>query len=159
MTEKVPTDTESKDSSEQKDESSRRSFMKKSAVATGALALGSAATSGAASAQGSDPSVLVFSYQYYPNVKFKVRQQLTATTTVQLLKRPNGSTVPEISTPDDYNGYVIDYRVQGGSNNSGIVTFLFTKSSVSTGSTWKLSGDGQIFSSPLNLLQTNANQQ
>ncbi len=161
MTENYRTDDSIEDEAfdEESNDSSRRDFMKKSAVATGALALGSAATSGAVSAQSGDPSVLVFTYQYYPNVKFKVRQPLTATTTVQLLQRPSGNTVPEISTPDDYNGYVIDYRVQGNSQNSGIVTFLFTKSSLDQNGTYKLSGDAQVFTSALNLLQTNANKQ
>ncbi len=161
MTEETPSEEYSRDETydEENDGSSRRDFMKKSAVAAGALAIGSAATTGSVAAQSGDPDVLVFTYQYYPNVEFKVRQPLTATTTVQLLQRPNGNTVPEISTPDDYNGYVIDYRVQGNSQNSGIVTFLFSKSSLDQNGTYKLSGNAQVFTSALNLLQTSANKQ
>ncbi len=153
MNEEYPSNDQIDETEIEDEQSSKLSNAKKGAAAAGALALGT----GVASAQSGDPSVLVFSYQYYPNVKFKVRQQLTASTTVQLLKRPNGSEVPEITSPDNYNGYVIDYRVGQNSNNTGIVAFMFTKSSVNNGSTWKLSGNAQIFSSELNLLEANAN--
>lgn len=138
---------------EEEDGSSRRSFMKKGAVAAGAVALGGAAT-GTAAAQGA--RVLVFSYDYYPGVQFRVRAPLQASTTVRILRRQNGQRVPEIDNPSDYNGYVISYNV-GNQGQGGIYTFLFTRRNLQNGSTHRLSGQAQVFSSALNLLDTNIN--
>jgi hypothetical protein len=130
----------------------RRSFMKKGALATGALALGLGST-GTAAAQGRN--VLVYTYDYYPNVQFRVIQQLEQSTTVRLLK-VRGNTVPEISQPDDYVGYVIRYLIGDNDDGGLITTFLFIRggNGLSEGSVRRLSGDASVFSSRLNLLST-----
>jgi len=140
------------------DDESRRSFMKKGAMVTGAAALGLTGAAGSAAAQSSSPNVLVYSYDYYPNADFRVIANLQQSTTVRALKRRNGQTVPEIQLPSDYNGYIINYRIGGGDNVAGIQTFLFSRQSLSVGSTYRLQGDAQVFTSSLNLLQVSANR-
>lgn len=131
----------------------RRSLVKKGALATGALALG-LGSAGSAAAQGRN--VLVYTYDYHPGVEFRVSNALEQSTTVRLLERPGGGTVPEISQPDDYNGYVIRYLLGGGGGGSGQLTsFVFGRDiSLSQGDTRRFSGNASIFSSDLNLLST-----
>ena len=145
QTQQEPTDVESDD---------RRSFLKKGALATGALALG-LGSAGSASAQ--SRNVLVYTYDYHPNVEFRVTNSLEKATTVRLLERPGGGTVPEITQPDNYNGYIIRYLLGGGGGGGQgqITTFLFLQGgALSQGSTHQLSGDASVFSSELNLLST-----
>ena len=100
-------------------------------------------------------NVLVYTYDYHPNVEFRVTHSLEKATTVRLLERPGGGTVPEISQPDDYNGYIIRYLLGGGSGQGQISTFIFLQGgTLSQGSTHQFSGDASVFSSELNLLST-----
>ncbi len=148
MTEREQQDAENVESEE------RRSFMKKGALATGALALG-LGSAGMASAQ--NRSVLVYTYDYHPNVEFRVVNALEKATTVRLLEKPGGGNVPEISQPDNYNGYIIRYLLGGGGGGQGqITTFMFLSGggSISQGSTHRFSGNASVFSSRLNLLST-----
>ncbi|WP_423744969.1 hypothetical protein V5735_02775 (plasmid) [Haladaptatus sp. SPP-AMP-3] len=142
------------DTQEHVESEDRRSFMKKGALATGALALG-LGSAGTAAAQ--NQNVLVYTYDYHPNVQFRVENSLEKATTVRLLQRPGGGNVPEISQPDNYNGYVIRYLLgQDGGSDAQITTFLFGDGlSLSQGDTRRLSGGASVFSSTLNLLSTN----
>ncbi|WP_266079134.1 hypothetical protein [Haladaptatus caseinilyticus] len=145
MTEKKQQDTENVESEE------RRSFMKKGALATGALALGLGSAGTAAAQDGN--SVLVYTYDYHPNVPFRVTNSLEASTTISLLERPGGGDVPEISQPDEYNGWVIRYDL--GGQDAAITTIMFSRSaSLSRGDRRRFAGDATIFSSELNLLST-----
>ncbi|WP_231183254.1 twin-arginine translocation signal domain-containing protein [Haladaptatus sp. DYF46] len=142
------------DTQEHVESKDRRSFMKKGALATGALALG-LGSAGSASAQSSN--VLVYTYDYHPSVEFRVVNTLEAATTVRLLERPGGGNVPEISQPDNYNGYIIRYLLGGSNGGQGqITTFMFKQGgqTLSQGDTRQFSGDASIFSSELNLLST-----
>ncbi|KZN26313.1 hypothetical protein A4G99_21115 [Haladaptatus sp. R4] len=145
------TESETKEHVESED---RRSFMKKGALATGALALG-LGSAGSASAQGRN--VLVYTYDYHPNVEFRVVNSLEKSTTVRLLEKPGGGNVSEISQPDNYNGYIIRYLLGGGGGGQGqITTFMFAEGvSLSQGDTRRFSGSASVFSSTLNLLSTN----
>ena len=67
MTEQTPQESTEIDSDD------RRSLLKKGALATGALALG-LGSAGSASAQGRN--VLVYTYDYHPNVEFRVTHSL-----------------------------------------------------------------------------------
>ncbi|WP_225741191.1 twin-arginine translocation signal domain-containing protein [Halorussus halophilus] len=139
---------------------SRRSFMKKGAVAAGGLALGAASADSAAAQQ--SRNVLVYSYQYYPGVRFRVIAPLQQSTTVRALRRPGGQTVPEISQPDDYNGYVITYRLSTGGDTdraAGITTFAFTRQNLQTGRNYRIGVDATVFSSRLSLLSSQARLQ
>lgn len=133
-------------------EESRRSVMKKGALATGAVALGLGASTGTAAAQ--QERILVFAYDYYPQTPFSVEASLQQSTTVDLLNGPNDQGIDEISQPDDYNGYVVRYRLSGN-QGAGIYALLFTQQSLNTGSTLRLGTDASVFSTDLNLLAAN----
>jgi len=147
MNEKKQPDTEDVDSEE------RRSFMKKGALATGGLALGLGSMGSASAQQG---QALVYTYDYHPGTRFRVVNQLEQTTTVRLLRRPGGGTVPEISQPDDYNGYVVRYLIGGDGDQGQITTFVFGQNlNLSQGDTRRFTGGASVFSSDLNLISTN----
>ncbi len=110
---RIDTDDSDEDAGGVFSNESRRTFMKKGALATGALALGLGST-GTALAQDSR-QVLVYTYAYHPNVPFRVTNALEQSTVVRLLQRPGGGDVAEISQPDDYSGWVIRYDLGGGS--------------------------------------------
>ncbi|WP_458207767.1 twin-arginine translocation signal domain-containing protein [Haladaptatus sp. NG-SE-30] len=130
---------------------SRRSFMKKGALTASALALGLGGV-GTAAAQDSE-NVLVYTYAYHPNVPFRVTNALEQSTVVRLLRRPGGGDVPEISQPDDYNGWVIRYDL--GGPDAAITALMFSRDATfSRGDRRRLSGDATVFSSELNLLST-----
>ncbi|WP_458207233.1 twin-arginine translocation signal domain-containing protein [Haladaptatus sp. NG-SE-30] len=145
MTEKEQQDTEYVDSEE------RRSFMKKGALATGALALGLGSAGSASAQQGAE--MLVYTYDYHPNIPFRVTNALEQSTVVRLLRRPGGGDVPEISQPDDYNGWVVRYDL--GGQDASLTTVVFSRTAnLSSGDRRRFSGDATIFSSELNLLST-----
>lgn len=144
---------ETKGDLERDGDESRRSFMKKGAVAAGGIALGAASTDTAAAQQ--RRQVLVYSYEYHPGLPFRVIAPLQQSTTVRALRRPNGQTVPEISQPDDYNGYVITYGLGGAQRSTaGITTFLYSRQTLNTGQTYRTGVNATVFSSQLNLLST-----
>ena len=127
--------------------------MKKGAIATGALALGAAGTGSAATQQ--QGNALVFSYEFFPGATFRVTAPLQASTTIDILNGPNDQGVPEISQPDEYNGYVISYQLGG----STIYTFAFTRGqTLQPDSTYQFSQSAQVFSTQLNLLQVAVQQ-
>lgn len=127
---------------------SRRSVMKKGALATGALALGSASID---SATAQDGRVAVFAFKYYPGADFDVVAQLESSTTVEVLQ-DQGETVPEISQPDEWTGHIIRYDV---GEDSGITTLLFTDGQgLEAGASGTLGTDASVLSSQLNLLDT-----
>lgn len=129
-------------------EDSRRSFLKTSALAAGGLALGASSTDGAAAQAGQQ--ALVYAYEYHPATNFRIEDELQASTTIRLLRLPGGNTVPEISQPDDYNGYVIRYEM--GNPRATISTFLFTRRNLQRNQRYRLSASAQVFSSELNIL-------
>lgn len=130
------------------DGSSRRSFMKKSALTSGALALGVAGSDSAAAQQ--QQNALVFSYEFFPGAPFRVDAQLQASTTIDLLSGPRDQGVPEISQPDEYNGYVVGYQI----GNSVIYTFAFVRGeTLQQDARYRFDDNSQVFSSQLNLLQ------
>ncbi|WP_227356669.1 hypothetical protein [Haladaptatus salinisoli] len=130
----------------------RPDALRKAIPATGALALG-LGSAGSASAQ--PQNVLVYTYDYHPNVQFRVTDSIEQSTTVRLLRRPGGTDVPEISQPDDYNGYVIRYLLRGRGRRGNITAFVFGRDLVlSPGDRRRFSEDAAVFSSTLNLLGT-----
>lgn len=139
MNEETPTD------------GSRRSFMKKGALAAGALALGAGASSQSVAAQ-EDGNALVFAYDFHPGQSFDVVAQMEQSTTVNVLQ-VDEETVSQISQPDNYTGHIIRYDLEGG---AGITAFLFSQDvSLSAGDSGTLGEDASMFSPELNLLTTN----
>jgi hypothetical protein len=132
---------------------SRREFVKRAALAGSAVALGLSGAGTAAAQQRDD--VLVYTDDYRPGTQFRVVSQIPANITVQLLRRPGGGTVPEISQPDDYNGHAIQY--QSGGNVTG-ATYVFTQGTLQRGVRYRFSPDANVFSSRLSLLNTTVNR-
>jgi len=131
-------------------DSNRRSFMKKGALASGALALGLSGSGTVAAQEGEE--ALVFAYDYWPQTPFLVINQLQTSTTVDILNGLDDEGIAEISQPDDFNGYVVNYRMQ--EDGPGLYTMIFTDSSLQTDEQFQFSGDAQMFSTELNLLET-----
>ncbi|MFC4247717.1 calcium-binding protein [Natribaculum luteum] len=138
------------------DSNSRREFIQKGGLTASALALGVTAT-GTATAQQNERA-LVFSYNYLPEADFTVVGRLRKSLTVDLLE-VDGEMVDEISQPDEWNGHVIRYDVDGGSDAAGITTFLFLQNqTLDSGDTASTSADASMFSSELNLLNTSIDE-
>ncbi|WP_408957903.1 hypothetical protein [Natrinema sp. 74] len=103
--------------------------------------------------QDDDGQVILFTYDYEAGESFDVVSQLETGTTVRILQTTEGETVPEISQPDEYNGYVIRYQAQDGPISP--TTFLFVRDQTfSSGDSATLGEDASMFSSTLNLIAT-----
>ncbi|MFC4249608.1 calcium-binding protein [Natribaculum luteum] len=132
---------------------SRRTFAKKGALAASALALGAGASSTAAAQDNGE--ALVFPHHYIPEQDLDVLSQFEQGNTVNVLEL-DGETVPEISQPDEYNGYVVRYDI--GEETAGATGFLFLRNeSLDDGDTVTLSADATMFSSELNILSVSIN--
>ncbi|WP_254768119.1 calcium-binding protein [Salinilacihabitans rarus] len=128
---------------------SRRSFMKKGALAASAVAFGAGATAGTAAAQ-DDGDVLAFSYDYFPGADFEVLAVMEQSTTNSVL-RVDDEEVDEIDDPSDWDGHVIRYDM--GGDTAGVTTFLFSEDGLSEGDSGTLGEDARMFSDDLNLLE------
>ena len=152
MTDEQRTEAEEIEEMEEVEEgSSRRSFMKKGAVAAGAVALGTAASAGSAAANSGD-QWLVFTDEYYPRAPWVPVSQLPQTTVVNILGL---GTTQEITQPDEYSGYIIQYQFAGG--NPGPIAMIFTRNgtlNVNSNARQRFTNQAQVFSASLNLLQT-----
>ncbi len=128
--------------------------MRKGALTAGLLTVGLTAT-GTATAQDSSDEVLVFTDDYIARTPFRVISQLPQSITIRLLQLPNGNDVPELSQPDDYNGYSIRY----GSGGSVIAaSYVFTQQTLREGNRFRFSSDANIFSGRLNLVSATVNR-
>lgn len=127
---------------------SRRSFMKKGALATTAVAFGTGATATTGAAQQGD-EVLVFGDDYLPGVDFEVVSELEDPTTDDVLETTN--LTDELAEPENWNGYIIDYDV-GGSASS--LTLLFSEQAdLSAGDSETMGEDGSFRAPDLNLIE------
>lgn len=131
---------------------SRREFMKKGLLAASAVGLGVAGM-GTAAAQ-SDISVLVYFDDYVADAQFRVVSVLPATITVRMLTLPGGGEAPEISQPDDYNGYAIRYA--RGTGSVAGASYVFTRGTMQQRAKYRFTKDATVFSSRLGLLDTRA---
>jgi hypothetical protein len=136
--------------SDETTDDSRRDFLRKAALASGAVALG-IGSAGTAAAQ-DDETVLVFADDYSPRTSFRVISQLPASITVRMLRRPGGGTVPEISQPDDYIGYAIRYGTGGQVVTGG--AFIFTRRVLRERTNYRFTDEANVFASDLSLLST-----
>ncbi|WP_143823878.1 calcium-binding protein [Natronorubrum thiooxidans] len=130
---------------------SRRSFMKKGALATTAVALGASATSGTAAAQeDSDGTVLVYADDYQPGIDFDVVSALNTSTKEDLLAE-SGSEDDIFDDPDDWDAYIINYDLGTDAPTWG---FLFTEDvSLSAGDSETMGDDGEFRDPQLDLIE------
>jgi hypothetical protein len=143
-------DTPTHTVTDEQTDGSRRDFLKKAALTTGAVALG-VSSAGTAAAQDTE-NVLVFADDYSPRTQFRVISQLPASITVRMLRRPGGGTVPEISQPDDYIGYAIRFNAGDRVVTGG--AFVFTRRVLNDGSRHRFTSNASVFASDLSLLST-----
>ncbi len=130
---------------------SRRSFMKKGALATTALALGASATTGSASAQenGND-EVLVYGDDYRPGVDFTVVSELS-TSTQQEVFDESGAEEDIFDDPDDWDVFVINYDLGVEAPTWGM---LFTEEAdLSAGDSNTMGANGDFRDAELNLVE------
>ncbi|WP_306054330.1 hypothetical protein [Natronococcus wangiae] len=100
-----------------------------------------------------DGQVLTFSYDYQAGSEFDVVSDIETSTTVNILQTAEDETIPEISQPDEYNGYVIRYN--GDEAPLSPTTFLFLRDdTLDDDDSGTLGEDASMFSSELNLLET-----
>lgn len=103
--------------------------------------------------QDQEGRVLVFSYDYQAEGEFDVVSELETSTTVRILQTAEEETIPEISQPDDYTGYVIRYDTGSGASTPTTLLFLRDET-LSADDSGTLGEDASMFSSELNLLAT-----
>jgi hypothetical protein len=124
---------------------SRRSFLKKGALATSAVALGLSASGTAAAAP---DQALVFGYEYNPGTSFQVVNPLQQGTVNSILGRSiNGQTI--VSNTDDYNGYVIRYQPD---QNASEYAMVFSRGTFGQNETAEFGTNATFFNSAANLI-------
>ncbi|WP_227355454.1 hypothetical protein [Haladaptatus salinisoli] len=128
---------------------SRRDFVKRGALAAG-FALGVTATENAAAQDRIE--ALVYTDDYIARTPFRVVAELPISITIQLLSLPNGNNVPEISQPDDYNGYTIRYSF--GDGNVVDASYVFTTGTLREGISYRFAPEANFLNGRLNLLST-----
>lgn len=109
---------------------------------------------GSTSEGGNEPKqlVLVPIHEYRPRLTVRIVDRLPAPITVQLLRLPSGATVPELTQPDEYAGYVA--RVEPGADRVRSTMIVFTRGSLDTDACYVFEGDVQVFSTRLHLFET-----
>jgi len=69
---------------------------------------------------------------------------------VEILSGPSGEGVPVISQPDDYDGYVVNYRMND--DGPGEFTLVFTEETLERGERYQFGMESQVFSNDINLI-------
>ncbi|QLK25237.1 hypothetical protein HYG81_14210 [Natrinema zhouii] len=92
--------------------------------------------------------------EYRPGMTGRVVNRLPAPIVVDLLRLPNGETVPVLTQPDEYSGYVI--RSEFGDEQVHSTAIVFTRESLESGARYAFESDAQVYSTRLYLLQTTA---
>ncbi|WP_137287340.1 twin-arginine translocation signal domain-containing protein [Halorussus salinisoli] len=137
----------------EKDES-RRNFMKKGALASGAVALGLASTETAAAEsnlQQQPSQALVFGYEYNPGISYEVISLLQQGTVDSVLGRQVGDDGRSIvQDTADYNGYVIRYQPDQAAGEYALV--FVRDGSLQSGQTYQFGTDATFFNSQVNLI-------
>ncbi|SEQ34587.1 hypothetical protein [Natrinema salaciae] len=99
-------------------------------------------------------SVLVPMNEYRPGMTVRVVDRIPAPTVVELLVLPNGETVPVLTQPDEYVGYVVRSELGGAQVRSTMI--VFTRESLESGACYAFEAGARMFSTQLSLLRTTA---
>ncbi|MFB1062889.1 calcium-binding protein [Natrinema sp. H-ect4] len=130
---------------------SRRSFMKKGALATSMAALGAGAMTGTGAAQDdTDGEVIVHAEDYKPGVEFTVAAALTGGSRDSLLEETGAA--EEFSTPDDWDVYIINYDLGGSAPSMGIL--MSEEADLSQGDSNTMGEDGEFRNPSLAMVET-----
>lgn len=98
--------------------------------------------------------VLIPIDDYRPGLTVRVIERLPAPIVVRLLRLPNDETVPVLTRPDEYTGYVV--RSESGSDLVHSTTNVFTRDSLEDDARYAFESDSQVFSTRLNLFRATA---
>jgi hypothetical protein len=131
---------------------SRRSFMKKGALATTAIALGAGATAGTSAAQednGNGNDVAVFGEDYLPGVDFDVAAQADTGTRDEVYEAVGLD--DEFSDPDDWDLFFISYDTGGSAPTLGYL--MVDNGDLSAGDSDTMGTDGSFRNTELNLVE------
>jgi hypothetical protein len=130
---------------------SRRSFMKKGALATTAIALGAGATAGTSAAQDDNGNgdVVVFGEDYLPGVDFDVASQADTGTRDDVYEATGLD--DEFSDPDDWDLFFIAYDTGGSSPTLGYL--MAENAGISAGDSDTMGTDGSFRNAELNLIE------
>ena len=129
---------------------SRRSFMKKGAAATTALALGASATAGTVSAQEADGVVLVYGDDYQPGTDFEVISELNTQTKEDLIEN-SGAEDDVFDDPDDWEAYIISYDTGTDAPDWGFL--LSEEVTLSSGDSETMGEDGEFRAPAVDLIE------
>src|SRR6056297_117321 len=146
------------ETSERETDDSRRTFMKKGALASSAVALGLAGSGSVAGEfqqqQQQAPSTgLVFVNDYHPNIGFQVVNRVQQSTVNEILGQPEDD--PAVDDPTDWNGYLVD--LQGcGPGNYHLV--MLREGILQQDQTYSFTTDAVFFSNELQLLEARIQQ-
>ncbi|WP_158059215.1 twin-arginine translocation signal domain-containing protein [Halorussus halophilus] len=153
---------------------SRRSFLKTSVLTAGVVGGGLSGTGSATAQTNGTPSddangeghslqvgertaqerktVLVYTVGYQRNLPFNVIGPLQNANTIRLLTPVRGGQAPEITQPDDYNGYIIGLFGLGVRTP----TFLFSRETLEVGGVYQFDRSFSAFSPALVMVETTA---
>ncbi|WP_222919288.1 hypothetical protein [Natrinema sp. SYSU A 869] len=92
--------------------------------------------------------------EYRPGMTARVVDRLPAPIVVELLALPNGETVPVLTEPDEYTGYVV--RSEPSGTQVWTTMIVFTRESLESGVCYAFEAGAQVFSTQLSLLRTTA---
>ncbi|WP_306054328.1 hypothetical protein [Natronococcus wangiae] len=101
-----------------------------------------------------DQLVLVSLTDYRPGLAIRVIDRLPAPIVVQILRLPNDETVPVLTQPDEYTGYVV--RSEFGDEQVHSTMLVFTRGALETDASYEFGTDTQVFSTRLNLFRVTA---
>ena len=140
---------------EQLVDDSRRSFMKKGALASGALALGlgSGTAAGEANLQQQPSQTLMFGYDYQPSRTLQHVSRLQQSVTRTILGQQIGDDGQAVvSDTSEWTTHLAYYQTQG--DVPGEYVLLFTRSGqVSQGDQLSLGSSATFFSDEINMLE------
>ncbi|WP_226041340.1 calcium-binding protein [Natrinema sp. DC36] len=135
-----------------KTDDSTRSIAKRGTIAATALALGTGVTAGTATAQ-DDEEIVLFGDDYLAGVNFDVVSELEGQTVSNVLQSAtDGASQTTFETPDDWDGYIIQYD---SGEDAAILGLLFTEDAdLSAGDSGSMSEEASFRNSALSLVET-----
>ena len=130
---------------------SRRSFMKKGALVSGALAFGVGSGTVAGESNVVQPSqTLMFAYDYIPSQTLEVSAQLQQSVTRQILGQEGDDGDAIVSDTSEWNTYIASYQLEG--DTPGEHVLMFTRGG-QLDAEFQLGSSATFFSDEFNLLE------
>lgn len=103
-----------------------------------------------------EETILLPVADYRPELVVRVVDQLPAPTTIRLLRLPNEETVPVLTRPDEYRGYVVRSAVSDEQVERTTHAFVRAPRGLEPEAEYEFGIDAQMFSDELALLRVSA---